>query len=517
MTKYIHKSLLAVVPLLMAVLFFACKKDPEKKSTAVELLSFGPTGAHHGDTIKFIGLNLDKVTAIHFTGVNAVVDKSEFTLHTPELILVQVPDAAEKGKVTLKTTDGDIVSKTEFNIGALPTVSSITDEARPQTNITITGAYLNWVTRITFAKDKPVEQFVSQSFNQLVVTVPEDAETGPLTITYSGTDSGFFETDQVLEVTLPKATAFSPNPVKHGAHVTITGTDLDLVRKVYFTNEPDAITSFVSQTATELVVTVPAAASKGPIKLEAASGVQTTSADDLDVLLPVITSFSPSPVDPGDNLTITGANLDLVSEVAIQGVSPITSFVSQSPTQLVLTVPSGAANGLITLKVKNSTLTVSSTDVLEIVGWIPPPTLSLYLYDDAITSNWNGWVGNGWGGTRDYNNTSPVRGGIKSIRIDFNADDWGSPFQLGGGNLSLASYTTFHISIYGAPGSEGKKILLQFNSTEGYEITLGPAGQWVDYAIPLSSISSADTVTEILLKKFPADAFTIYLDEIGLK
>ena len=53
------------------------------------------------------------------------------------------------------------------------------------TNITISGNYLNWVDRITFTKNKVVETFISQSFNEIVVTVPEDAETGPLVISYS--------------------------------------------------------------------------------------------------------------------------------------------------------------------------------------------------------------------------------------------------------------------------------------------------------------------------------------------
>ena len=86
--------------------------------------------------------------------------------------------------MTLKTPEGDVVSKTQFNLGVATTVTAVTDQARPGGNITITGNYLNWVTKVTFTKDKVVETFVSQSINELVVTVPDDAETGPLILTY---------------------------------------------------------------------------------------------------------------------------------------------------------------------------------------------------------------------------------------------------------------------------------------------------------------------------------------------
>jgi hypothetical protein len=605
MIKLFPKPLLAVITVLFVVALGSCEKDSEKTSDNIELLSFGPTGAQHGDTIKFIGHNLDKVESIQFTGNNAVVNKGDFKSVAKDLLLVLVPAAAEKGKVTLKTPQGDIVSKTEFNIGVTPEITTITAEARPGANITITGDYMNWVTMVTFPKNIEVTTFVSQDLNQLVVKVPDNAETGPLVITYSGTDSGAYETEDTLKVTLPKGNAIAPALLYHGENVEITGTDLDLVKKVYFTNVSAAVTTFVSQTATKLVVKVPAtalkgtlkleaasgvqttvtgeldiklpratgiapaivkhtenititgtdlnlvskiyftnastavttfvsqsatqivvavpgAAKKGPVKLEMASGIQTTSTAEVDLLLPAITTFTPNPVDPGAQLTINGTNLNLVTAVVLENAAPITTFVSATPAQIVVTVPAGVANGLITLKVLNSTVTVLSSTILQISGAAPPPLIARHFWDDALSSGWTGgWSGNGWGGTKDVDNASPVRVGSKSVKINYDANQWGSPLQLGGAtNIPLGGYTTFKISIYSTAGTAGNKILIVFNKNEAgggqVELTLGPAGQWTDFSIPLSQFGNVTSLVELWIKENQGKAYTIYVDEIGL-
>jgi len=620
MIKLSSFRLLALMLITLSVGFVtSCDKDDDDEVTSdkIQLFSFGPTGAKHGDTILFIGNKLDKVTAIQFTGTNATVNQADFKKQTSRLIALLVPQTAEKGFVTLKTPEGDIVSKTQFNLDVLTTVTSITLQARPGQNVTITGTYLNWVDRITFNRDKTVATFVSKTQTQLVVKVPDDAETGPLVLHYTGTDSNYVQTADTLKVTLPLTTSMSPNPVKPLTDLTITGTDLDLAKKVIFTGAAAPVTTFVSQTATQLVVKVPETAKKGKLTLEAASGVKTTSANDLNIVLPIITSFSPSPINLAANLTITGTDLDLVKKVIFSGVAPavttfvsqsttqlvvkipagarkgkvtieaasgvqtvsggdldvilptitsiapnpiapgshltvtgtkldivnsvtfenapaVTVFVSQSPTQIVVAVPNGVLRGKITLGIINPTDTIKSADILEISGAAPPPTVALPFYNDAVTSNWNGWLGGGWGGTKDLNNASPVREGSKSCKIDYSGG-WGSPLQLGGASVNMTPYTTFKISIFGTAGTAGKKVNIVFNGNNtvangipagsatsvcNYTITLGAEGQWNDYAIPFGSFSGGSTTTqlqEIWIQEYNGTGgFIIYVDIMGL-
>ena len=177
--KYLMKLLSVMIVVVLPLLFTACDDENDNNNGQVELLSFGPTGAKHGEEIIFVGQNLDKVSSVFFApGVE--VPSSAFTAMSNREIKLVVPNEVESGKVVLKTAAGDIESKTVFSLEVPVTITSITSEAKPGTNITITGDKLNWIETITFANDLLIEKsaFVSQSLSQLVVTVPMEAQTG---------------------------------------------------------------------------------------------------------------------------------------------------------------------------------------------------------------------------------------------------------------------------------------------------------------------------------------------------
>jgi len=354
-----------ICSVISIALIVSCKKNDNVVSNKVELLSFGPVGVMPGDTLRFIGTNLNQVTEIDLSG--ATIPQSSFIKQSPGLILVLVPAEAEQGFVTLKTPQGDLVSKTRLNLSIVATITSFTPEARPGENITIKGQYLNWVNRITFPKNKIViaDSFVSRSSTELIAKVPLDAQTGTLIFSYGGTEPKNIETADTFKVTLPVITGIAPNPVLHGSNLTITGTNLNIVQGVLFAGVTDAITSFESVSATQLIVKVPAGAKKGKISLVTASGINIVSSQDLDIILPSITSLSPNPVSVLSNLIIAGDNLDLVTGISFAGLkASVTSYVNQSANQIVVNVPEGALTGKITLSVANSTLTIQSADDL---------------------------------------------------------------------------------------------------------------------------------------------------------
>ena len=600
MIKLFSSKLLVLMLFVLSVgLVTSCDKDDDEASSdKIELHSFGPTGAKHGDTLRFIGLNLNRVTAIQFTGPNATVNQADFKEQKSELIRLIVPQTAEQGYVTLKTPEGDIVTKTQFNLDVLTTVTSITAQARPGTNVTITGNYLNWVDRVIFSRDKVVQTFVSKTMTQLVLKVPDDAETGPLILHYTGTDSNYVQTADTLKVTLPLTTSMSPNPVKPlndltitgtdldlakkvifngvttpvttfvsqsatqlvvkvpdaakkgkltleaasgvkttsgvdldivlpvitsvapnpinlAADLTITGTDLDLVKKVIFSGVAAAVTTFVSQSATQLVVKVPAGARKGTVKVEAASTVQTSSPAELDVILPAITSMSPNPVAPGAYLTVTGTKLDMVNSVTFDNAPAVTSFVSQSPTQIVVTVPNGVLRGKLTLGITNPTDTIRSADILEISGGLPAlADFPFPIYTDGLHNTFQDWS---YTVTHDFNSTDVVRQGTKSVKSVYGGNSYqGTTFHAGTA-ASTTGYTTLEFSVFGAVGTNGKKlnVVINGNYTSPPQVTIAE-GAWTTFSLPLSSLGSPATLSEIVLQAAGWSA-TIHIDHVGLR
>ena len=55
-----------------------------------------------------------------------------------------------------------------------------------------------------------------------------------------------------------------------------------------------------------------------------------------------------------------------------------------------------------------------------------------------------------------------------------------------------------------------------FNEVDGKTITI-VEGQWTDFTIPLSQISSASTLSFLYFKNYSASGdFTIYVDNLGI-
>jgi hypothetical protein len=494
-------------------MFTACDDDDDKKSSEVVLKSFGPSGVQFGGKIKFIGQNLDQVSAIVFApGVE--VPSSAFVSQSSSLIELTVPNTVETGKVVLKTPNGDIESKTIFSLEVPVTISSFPAEAKPGTNITITGENMNWIEGVLFTDEVPVlkTDFVSRSATEIVVTVPFEAQTGLLIFATGGTEPELIPSEDPLTVTLPTVASVAPLSVKHTDNITITGTDLDLITSITFTGNKNTA-DFVSQSETEIVVAVPVGALNGKITLHQASPVNVVSSDALTIILPKGTSLTPKPAIPGtDNITITGTNLDLVAELTLVGVTtPILSsqFINHTATQITLALPVGASNGAITYKSIHEYS--SNLGVSVLIPTAGPAPLDYYIYNDALMNGWAKW--DGWNtDAQDFASTTEVFHGTSSIKVTYNGQ-YGA-IQLGSPSTSVFSgYTTFSFRIF-APAAQNFIVQLGGNADTYLSI---PAG-WSEVNIPIANMAGNGNVAELRFKNNNASLpVTLYLDYIGLK
>lgn len=512
--KYLVRTLSVLCLALTLAFLTSCDDDEDKSNGNVELLSFGPAGVQHGEEIVFIGRNLDKVTSIVFYP-SVEIPRSAFTSATNERIRVVIPETVESGRVVLKTPAGDIESKTIFDLEVPVVITSVSLEAKPGTNITITGEMINWIYSVVFANNVVVEReaFVSQSMTELVVTVPMEARTGLVTFITGGTEPLTINSEEVLTVTLPTPSDISPASIRHTENITITGADLDLVVEVKFPGGGSVSRdNFVSQSETELVVTVPATTTDGKLTVVAGSGIEIETEDEISIILPDVTAFSPADADdhdPGVTLTMTGTELDQVKSLTFPNVdTPVEEFVSHTPNEIQVVIPEDAEGGTVVIT------TIHGFQVPITVPFGNQLTLAKIIFDDAANAPFG--AGSGWGGTTSVVGTEKVRAGTSSIKVTF-VGGWGGAAQFGnwsGQSLATTGATYYAFSIYGEPGT-GDKVL---NVIVGGVSVLHTIveGEWQDIQIPLSSFNNPASISEVSFQDRDWSG-VVYIDHIGLK
>ncbi|MBK6932285.1 MAG: IPT/TIG domain-containing protein [Saprospirales bacterium] len=349
--------------LLVAIAFNGCKKD-DGPSDDIALNSFGPSPVLRGGDLRFIGENLDKVTAIILADN---VEVNTFKSKSADLIVITVPDATVNGKVTLRTPQGDITTKTPLTISEPITLTAFNPaKARPGEKIALEGTYLNLIEEVIFANKKSVARsaFVSQSKTKIEVNVPDDAQTGLIVLSNGLADPILVESASALEVTLPVVTQLSPTPVKAGSTLTIEGADLDLTKSVAF-NGGAKVTAFTSQTAAKIELTVPANAKDGNLRLAVASLVEVTTTQAVEMKVPSISGIAPNPAKNGGDITVTGDDLDLVTGATFGG-GKTGVLQGGTATQISIMVPDDASSGALTLHTASGK-SVTSGAVLDMV------------------------------------------------------------------------------------------------------------------------------------------------------
>lgn len=506
-------AICVVALLAINVVLISCKED-EEPTTAIVLHSFGPAGIEHGQTLKFIGINLDRVTQIDLPG--ASVDASAFTTKTSRLVELVVPEAAEAGLVVLKTPDGDITTKTPLNFKVPVKLTSITAEARPGGEISIKGTLVNWIEEIVFNDGISVksDEFVSKNTTELKAIVPINAQTGFLIFKSGGVKPESFASTEQLIVTVPTVTAIEPASIRHTEEITITGTDLDLVTSITFPGDKLAV-EFVSQSATEIVVAVPAGSLKGKITLKQASPIDVVTTQEITIILPAGTSISPKPAEPGvDNVTITGTNLELIDLITLPSYGPLAkaAFLTHTATEIVFPLPEGTkSGGILYTTIHGYSSILGVTLVVPSAG---PAPLNISMYDETIAPGGGDWSWN----TVVSDNASGEQFYSGDVSWKYETDNGGGMSVGGMTAIDASGEEVFAFSIFGGPGTDGKQVaaILNDNWSDYNAVTIAE-GEWTSFEIDLTEYPTT-TLTQIVrfaLKVEGMTASTIYVDRVG--
>ena len=332
-----------------------------------------------GDVVTIKGDYLNLMHGVIFAGSDTIKE-AEFVGHDRYTILVKIPAEARTGVITLTDTIKDgtsLETKEELTINT-PEATPIKDRnIKAGEVLSIKGSSFDQIVSVKFeGATVDAADFESQSAAEITVKVPAKATDGTF---YVVTKSGIEVPVGNIITVVPTQLVATPNPVKNGAELTITGKDMDLITGIAF---PNAATSQLNKVeTTKVTATVPEDAQESTkdangIILSLANGKTVTVAYTL--VKPTITACAPAAITAGDQTIIKGTDLDLVKSITFPGdvEQTVEKFVAQNANAIAVTVPAACAGTGFKLNLKNGT-TIELKDALSIKAATDPAIASV--------------------------------------------------------------------------------------------------------------------------------------------
>lgn len=347
---------LAGALLLTGVSFTSCLKgddvDTNQYVGGISLNVFGPSPVARGGELRFLGSGMNQVTAVVIPGC---ADITDINVISDREIRITVPQEAQPGLVTLRTPNGDITTKTELTFTEPISIENFTPATvLPGDELTIEGEYLNLIHEVIFADDVTVteEDFITHERNMIKLLVPEEAQTGQIILSDGEELPNLIYSEEDLVVTLPSVeTVVNKENAKPGDVVEINGENLDLVRQMLMPDGTEVEFTVTSPTAIEFIL--PENASDGDVVVIPASGVKVTAAH-LTMAVPTNLVATPAfGLRGGDEIVLTGLNLDVVTSLSFPGVAENVQPASLSEKELTVVMPEAAQSGSLILNTKS--------------------------------------------------------------------------------------------------------------------------------------------------------------------
>ena len=327
-----------------------------------------------GDVVTIKGDYLNLMHGVIFAGSDTIKE-AEFVGHDRYTIQVKIPAEAHTGVITLTdaTKDGtSLETKEELTINT-PEATPIKDRnIKAGEILSIKGTSFDQIVSVKFeGATVNAADFKSQSVAEITVAVPAKATDGTF---YVVTKSGIEVPVGNIITVVPTQLVATPNPVKNGAELTITGKDMDLITGIAF---PKAAESKLNKVeTTKVTATVPEDAQEGDITLSLANGKTVTVAYTL--VKPTVASCTPAAITAGEKTIIKGTDLDLVKSITFPGdvEQTVEKFAAQNANAIAVTVPAACAGTGFKLNLKNGT-TINIDGQLSIKAATDPAIASV--------------------------------------------------------------------------------------------------------------------------------------------
>lgn len=317
----------------------------------------GVESVRSGDEITIDGDYLYNVATVSFAGnADVAADDEEMIVSIDRhRIVVRVPKQALSGNVKIADAEGiNVYSENEIVVRqpVIEKVAPLTVKAGEK--ITITGSDVDLIESVTFADGSKTDAVEVVDRKSVRVEVPATATDGTIrAVSYAGVET---ESEDALTLTIPTGLRVeAADRFKAGSEVTVSGKDLDLVTALSFASA-EAAFDYDAESGS-LTAAIPSTAVDGALTLTLANGT-TVETEAVELVKAEVAAVSPTELVAGGQITVTGSDLDLITEVKINGAA---HEFTATETSIVITTGNTSQSGRITLAQQNG-VKVEPTD-----------------------------------------------------------------------------------------------------------------------------------------------------------
>lgn len=210
--------------------------------------------------------------------------------------------------------------------------------------------------------------------------------------------------------------------------------------------------------------------------------------------------------------TAASDNVGVTSYDVYQGGTLLRSGVTS--TTLNLTGLSCATAYSFTVKARDAAGNASATSNTATATTLACPVITgNIIYDDALAADWQDASS---GAVRNFSNTTPVREGSRSIRVDYSAN--GTLVFRKGTAVTTTANTQLRFWVYNS-GKSGIRIYTEAadNGGKSADVYLKPArNQWVEVVVSMSQLANPSAIKRVTVQNNSRSATTLYFDGVQL-
>jgi hypothetical protein len=206
-----------------------------------------------------------------------------------------------------------------------------------------------------------------------------------------------------------------------------------------------------------------------------------------------------------DNVGVTGYDVYQGSTLLRSGVTTTTMNVTG------LTCNTAYS---FTVKAKDAAGNTSAASNTASATTLPCPVITgNIIYDDALGADWGDASA---ASVRNFSNTTPVREGSRSIRVDYSAN--GTLTFRKGTAVTTTANTQLRFWVYNT-GKNGIRIYTESSDNGGKsaDVYLKPArNQWVEVVVSMSQLGNPSAIKRVTVQNNSRTATTVYVDGVQL-